>query len=103
MGVDAVRKERFCPIRSLAGFCRKVFGFPRGSAATARERLKVIILCDRFELSRAELERLKLEMTTVVRKYLDIDSSGTLAEVKRHGNSRTTLVATFPLRRGGSC
>lgn len=96
-------RVQFCPIRALVSFCHKVFDSPRGSAASARERLKVIILCDRTELSRTELEKLKLEMATVARKYLDIDPSGTTVEVKRCGNSRAVLVATFPLHGGGSC
>lgn len=87
-------------IGSLVNLCRGVLGLTGGSAACARDRLRVLILCDRVALGRVDLEGLKADMASVVLKYFDIDPSHIELEIKRRENE-TLLLATFPLRATG--
>jgi len=81
---------------SLKRFVRR----RRGSGLRARERLEVIVLCDRISLDRPALNALKAELTGVVARYVEVDREAARLEVARD-RSGVRLVAVFPVRRGG--
>jgi cell division topological specificity factor len=72
----------------------------KGSGLRARERLEVIVLCDRISLDRPALDALKAELTDVVARYVEVDRGAARLEVARD-RSGVRLVAVFPVRRGG--
>lgn len=95
------------PLSNLAVALARLFGSGwgarrRGSAARARERLTVMVVCDRAGLDRAGMERLKEEMAAVVARYVEVDARGATLEVRRRAGGGAVLVASFPLAaRGG--
>ena len=47
----------------------------RDSARTARDRLRIVLIHDRTDISPQLLENLRMEMITVLTRYMDIDTS----------------------------
>ena len=68
-----------------------------GSREVASERLRLVLVQDRYSVSVEILDTLKEEMLTVIRKYLDIDADGLNVQIE---NDRRTvaLVANIPIR-----
>lgn len=87
-------------VEKIAVLFHRLFGPSGGSAECARNRLKVLILCDRIALGRVDLEALRSDMTAVVSRYIDVDPVQVELEVKRRGD-KTVLLTVFPLRSAG--
>lgn len=68
---------------------------------TAKERLKLILIHDRADLSPELLELIKSELLKVIAKYADIDSSDVDIRLTRtdekEGNS-PALIANIPIK-----
>jgi cell division topological specificity factor len=69
-----------------------------GSRAIAKERLRLVLIHDRTDISPIMLEALKADLIAVISEHLEIDRAGieiTLSESKGHSR----LLATIPIVR----
>lgn len=74
------------------------FGFGRKrSAQSAKERLQLVLIHDRTNLTNEELNALKDEILQVISRHIDIDSDAVQIAVEQDGRSQR-LVADIPLR-----
>jgi cell division topological specificity factor len=72
------------------------FGHKR-SAQNAKDRLQLVLIHDRTNLTAAELTSLKDEILQVISRHVDIDSEAVQIAVEHDGRSQR-LVADIPLR-----
>jgi cell division topological specificity factor len=72
------------------------FGHKR-SAQNAKERLQLVLIHDRTNLTSAELTAMKDEILQVISRHVDIDSEAVQIAVEHDGRSQR-LVADIPLR-----
>ena len=69
-----------------------------GSKEAAVERLRLVLVHDRAQVSPGLLETLKEELIQVISKYMDIDEES--MEVSLNSNERSaSLVANIPVKR----
>ena len=78
------------------GFINRVLG-RRKSAGNAKERLQLVLIHDRTDLSAGALDALKDELIEVISRYVDIDPTAVSINIAREGRSQR-LVADIPLR-----
>ena len=67
------------------------------SAESAKERLQLVLVHDRTDLTPAQLEALKDDLLTAISRYIDIDPEAVQIGLERDGRSQR-LVADIPLR-----
>ncbi len=67
------------------------------SAQSAKERLQLVLIHDRTDLSPAELTTLKDEMLQVIARHVDFDPDSVQIAVNHDGRSQR-LIADIPLR-----
>lgn len=67
------------------------------SAKNAKERLQLVLIHDRTDLSPGALEALKDDLISAISKHIDIDPTSVRIEVEHEGRSQR-LVADIPLR-----
>ncbi|RMF02795.1 MAG: cell division topological specificity factor MinE [Chloroflexi bacterium] len=75
---------------------RRLFGQKESSSAQAKNRLKLVLVHDRVDLSPGKMELLKDELIKVISKYVEIDSDGIDISLSRN-NEQSQLVANIPL------
>ncbi len=68
----------------------------RKSAESAKERLQLVLIHDRTDLSPATLEALKDDLLEVISRYVEIDPDSVHIDLTRDGRSQR-LVADIPL------
>lgn len=85
-------------------FLKRFFGGgSRDSAQTARDRLRIVLIHDRTDISPQLLENLRMEMIAVLTRYMDIDTNKIELDLDRDDQS-VALVANIPvlrIKRGG--
>jgi cell division topological specificity factor len=69
------------------------------SASSAKERLQLVLVHDRTDLTSAQLESLKDDLIKAISQYIEIDPDAVRIELERDGRSQR-LVADIPLRSG---
>lgn len=83
----------------------RLMGRTPSSASQAKERLKLVLINDRTDLTPQELEILKNELIEVIARHVDIDPTAVNISMTQEGREQR-LVADIPLRplkrRGGS-
>jgi len=67
------------------------------SATTAKERLKLVLVHDRMDLTSSALDSLKDELIAVISKYVSIDTDAVEININQEGREQT-LIAIIPLR-----
>ena len=67
------------------------------SASSAKERLQLVLVHDRTDLTPAQLESLKNDLLKAISNYIDIDPDAVRIELEREGREQR-LVADIPLR-----
>jgi len=67
------------------------------SAESAKERLQLVLVHDRTDLTPAQLESLKDELLLAISHYIEIDPESVQIALERDGRSQR-LVADIPLR-----
>jgi cell division topological specificity factor len=67
------------------------------SAQKAKDRLKLVLIQDRVNLSAETLEILKNDLLQVISKYVAIDSSDVIIRMTQEGRSHR-LVADVPIK-----
>jgi cell division topological specificity factor len=72
------------------------FGRKR-SATSAKERLQLVLIHDRTDLTPAELDSLKDDLIETISRHIEIDPTAVTINVAQDGRSQR-LVADIPLR-----
>jgi cell division topological specificity factor len=67
------------------------------SAASAKERLQLVLVHDRTDLTPAQLDALKDDLLKAISQYVDIDPDAVRIGLERDGRSQR-LIADIPLR-----
>jgi cell division topological specificity factor len=67
------------------------------SATSAKERLQLVLVHDRTDLTPGQLEALKDDLLKAISNYIDIDPDAVQIGLERDGRSQR-LVADIPLR-----
>jgi len=70
------------------------------SANSAKERLQLVLIHDRTDMTPAELDALKDDLLKTISRHVDIDPDAVSINVARDGRSQR-LVADIPLRSAG--
>lgn len=81
----------------------KLFGYRKASKDVAKERLKLVLIHDRANVSPQFLEMVKSEIIKVISNYMDIDESALDIQLTRtksdDGDSFVpALVANIPIK-----
>lgn len=78
-------------------FLDRLFGRKTPSSAkTAKERLQLVLVHDRTDISPAVMDMLKDEIIAVISKHVDIDRAGVEINLTQ-SNRESRLVADIPL------
>jgi len=76
-------------------FLRKLFGH-QGSSATAKERLRLVLMTDHLELAPEMIETMKRELVDVISRHVEVDRER--IEVNFERQDRTlALLANIPI------
>jgi cell division topological specificity factor len=67
------------------------------SALSAKERLQLVLIHDRTDLTSTELESLKDDLLKAISRYIEIDPEAVQISLERDGRSQR-LVADIPLK-----
>ncbi len=67
------------------------------SAKSAKERLQLVLIHDRTDMTRVEFEALRDDILAVIARHIDIDPDAVRIDVQRDGREQR-LVADIPLR-----
>ncbi len=67
------------------------------SAESAKERLQLVLIHDRTDLTAGELNVIKDELLEVISRHVDIDPAAVQIQLEHDGRSQR-LVADIPLR-----
>lgn len=83
----------------MASFFERLIGRREpSSAVSARERLKLVLVTDRSDLSPEKLEQMQAEIIQVIKSYLQIEETQVNIKLE-HRERKTYLVADIPLVR----
>lgn len=82
-------------------FFSRMFGRKPSSANSAKERLQLVLIHDRTDLSPAALEAMKDDLIQAISRHVDIDPATVRIQVASEGRSQR-LVADIPIRSGNS-
>jgi len=69
-----------------------------GSKNIAKERLRLVLIHDRADISPQLLQLLKNEIVAVISKYMEIDDKGLEVSLE-HVDKQVALVANIPIRK----
>jgi len=81
-------------------FFDRVLGRNRKSANDAKERLKLVLINDRTDLTPGKLDSMKDELIAVISRYVDIDPNGVNIQMEQNRREQR-LIADIPLRQTG--
>lgn len=81
----------------MAGWLDWLTGQKNKSAGQAKERLKLVLINDRTDLSPAQLEILKNELLEVISRHIEIDPSLVNITMSQEGREQR-LLADIPLK-----
>ncbi len=81
----------------MGNFLDRLLGRDHKSARQAKERMKLVLIHDRTDLSPASLENLKDELIAVISRYIEIDPAAVEINVTQEGREQR-LIADIPLR-----
>lgn len=76
----------------------RVFGRDNSSADVAKERLRLVLVHDRTNVSPQFLEALKEQLIAVISQYMEIDEEQMDVTLQSEAN-QVALVANIPVRR----
>jgi cell division topological specificity factor len=77
-------------------FLDKLFG-RKTSADSAKERLQLVLIHDRTDLTPAELDSLRDDLIATISRHVSIDAHNVQIDVEHDGRSQR-LVADIPLK-----
>lgn len=80
----------------MENFLEKLFGKDKKSANTAKERLKLVLIHDRTDITPGQLDSLKNELIDVISKYIKIEPSKIKINMTQDGKEHR-LIADIPI------
>ena len=80
----------------MASFFDRIIGRKR-SAKSAKERLQLVLIHDRTNMTQVEMEALRDDILAVISRHVDVDPDGVRIDLERDGREQR-LVADIPLR-----
>ncbi len=81
----------------MPSFVDRLFRRETPTAHRAKERLKLVLVHDRTDLSPGVLEQLKDDLIQTISQHIDIDSSSVSIEMTQEGRQQR-LIADIPLK-----
>ncbi len=81
----------------MPDWLNRLLGRKPDSAVQAKERLQLVLVHDRTDLSPAKLAELKDEIIAVISRYIEIDAQAVQIEISQDGREQR-LIADIPLR-----
>jgi cell division topological specificity factor len=81
----------------MAGWLDWLTGQKQRSAGQAKDRLKLVLINDRTDLSPTQLEEMKNELLAVISRYVPIEEEGVNISMSQEGREHR-LLADIPLR-----
>ncbi len=81
----------------MAGWLEWLTGQKNKSAGQAKERLKLVLINDRTDLTPTELEMLKNELLEVISRHIEIDPAAVQITMAQEGREQR-LLADIPLK-----
>jgi len=73
-----------------------LFGRKRGSASSAKDRLQMVLIHDRSNLSPRVMESLRDELIEVISRHVKVRKSDVLIQIAQEGRKQR-LVADIPI------
>jgi cell division topological specificity factor len=67
------------------------------SANSAKERLKLVLIHDRMDISPQDMEDMKNELLKVISRYVDIDPRAVRIDMQQEGREQR-LIADIPIK-----
>jgi cell division topological specificity factor len=80
----------------MGSFLDRIIGRKR-SAKSAKERLQLVLVHDRTDMTQLEMEALRDDILAVISRHVDVDPEGVRIDLERDGREQR-LVADIPLR-----
>jgi cell division topological specificity factor len=80
----------------MDGFLERLMGKKQKSASTAKERLKLVLIHDRTDITPGQMESMKNELLQVISKYVNIDPKTVKIDMAQDGREQR-LVADIPI------
>jgi cell division topological specificity factor len=80
----------------MGSFFDRLTGRKR-SAQSAKERLQLVLVHDRTDMTQVEMEALRDDILAVISRHVDVDPEGVRIDLERDGREQR-LVADIPLR-----
>ena len=77
-------------------FINKIFSRKPSSADQAKDRLRLVLINDRTDLSAASLEDLKDDLLEVLSRYIKIDPKSMSIDITQEGRQQR-LIADIPI------
>ncbi len=81
----------------MASFIERLFGKSTSSAVQAKDRLHLVLVNDRTDLSADDMQSLKDRLIEVISDFVDINPAETEIQIQAEGRQQT-LIANIPLR-----
>jgi cell division topological specificity factor len=81
----------------MSNFLERLLKREPKSAIQAKDRLKLVLIHDRIDLSPTTLETMKDEIIQVISRYIDIDQQAVRIEMAQEGREQR-LIADIPIR-----
>ena len=76
-------------------FLKRLFGQP-GSSATAKERLRLVLMTDHLELAPEMIEKMKRELVDVISRFVEVDRERIDVSFERQ-DSTLAMLANIPI------
>lgn len=80
----------------MASWLERLTGKKNTSADEAKERLKLVLVHDRSDITPGQLEVMKNELLEVIARHIDIDPSTVRIEMAQEGREQR-LIADIPI------
>jgi len=80
----------------MENFINKIFSREPSSADQAKDRLRLVLINDRTDLSAATLEDLKDDLLEVLSRYIKIDPKSMSIDITQEGRQQR-LIADIPI------
>ena len=80
----------------MANFIHRILSKEPSSAEKAKERLRLVLINDRTDLSSAAMESLKDDLLDVLSKYIQIDPTAMKINITKEGRQQR-LIADIPI------
>ncbi len=81
----------------MSSFLDRLLGRDTKSAHMAKERMKLVLIHDRTDLTPGALESLKDELIEVISRHIEIDPNAVRIDMTQEGREQR-LIADIPLR-----